>query len=148
MILCDLESASRYSILHPGLRAGFEFLARPDLQSLAGGRHEIDGDRVFALVNRDPGRGRAAARLEAHRRYIDIQYLVEGREEIGWRPTSECRQIAEPYSDPRDIMFFADAPHTWIELPVGKFLIFYPQDAHAPLAADGPNTKVVIKVAV
>ena len=45
-------------------------------------------------------------------------------------------------------MFFGDVPSTWIELPIGKFLIFYPNDAHAPLAATGDNVKAVIKVAV
>jgi biofilm protein TabA len=148
MILDELSNASRYFDLNREFRAGFEFLARPDLISLAGGRHEIDGSRVFALVNRDPGRGIGGARLEAHRKYIDIQYLVDGRERIGWLPLAECRQLTEPYDADRDIMFFADAPQTWIELGIGKYMIFYPQDAHAPLAADGDNVKVVIKVAV
>jgi YhcH/YjgK/YiaL family protein len=147
MILDDLSSAARYAGLNPGFAAGFEFLARRDLEQLDGGRHAIDGERVFALVNRDPGRGRQGARLEAHRRYIDIQFLVSGREEIGWRPTAECRRPSEAYCAERDIMFFADDPATWIALPTGKFMIFYPEDAHAPLAAEGPNLKVVIKVA-
>lgn len=148
MILDDLERGERYVALHDGFRAGFEFLRRADLADLPGGRHEIDGDRVFALVNRDPGRGRKGARLEAHRKYIDIQFLVSGREEIGWRPTAQCQQLTDPYVAERDIMFFADPPQTWIELPVGKYMIFFPEDAHAPLAASGDNLKVVIKVAV
>ncbi|MEX2114737.1 MAG: YhcH/YjgK/YiaL family protein [Pirellulales bacterium] len=148
MILDDLTQAARYDDLNPGFRLGFEFLRRADLASLASGRHEIDGDRVFALVNRDPGRGHAGARLEAHRKYIDIQYLVDGHEEIGWRPTVQCAQVTEPYDADRDIMFFGDAPQTWIALPRGKYMIFFSDDAHAPLAATGPNTKVVIKVAV
>ena len=148
MILDDLAHAERYLALHDGFRAGFEFLKRPDLLTLEGGRHEIDGDRVFALINRDPGRGREGARLEAHRKYIDIQYLVDGREEIGWRPTTDCETVSEHYSDARDVMFYADAPLTWIELSIGKFMVFYPHDAHAPLASVGDNVKAVIKVAV
>jgi YhcH/YjgK/YiaL family protein len=148
MILESLENAGRYANLHPGFRQGFEFLARPNLTGLDSGKYEIDGDRVFALINRDPGRGHAGARLEAHRKYIDIQFLVSGSEEIGWRPTSECSQLTDPYDSSRDIMFFADPSHAWINLPVGKFMIFYPQDAHAPLASTGDNVKAVIKVAV
>jgi YhcH/YjgK/YiaL family protein len=148
MILDDLQNAARYVELHRGFRRGFEFLTRPELRSLDSGRYELEGDRVFALMNRDPGRGRQQARLEAHRKYIDIQFLVEGNEEIGWRPAAECRQVTEPYDETRDIMFFGDEPLAWINLPVGKFMIFYPQDAHAPLAAVGPNVKAVIKVAV
>jgi YhcH/YjgK/YiaL family protein len=148
MILDGLDNAARYIALHPAFGAGFALLARPDLPDLASGRHEVDGDRVFALVNRDLGRGRAGARLEAHRKYIDIQFLVEGSEEIGWRPAAQCRELAEPYDESRDIMFFADQPLAWMTLPVGKFMIFYPEDAHAPLASSGANLKVVIKVAV
>jgi biofilm protein TabA len=148
MILDDLTNAERYVRLHEGFRAGFEFLRSPDLLSLEGGRHDIDGDRVFALINRDPGRGHEGARLEAHRKYIDIQFLVDGSEEIGWRPLGECQSISEPYTDARDILFFADRPSSWIALPVGKFMILYPEDAHAPLAAHGDNVKAVIKVAV
>jgi biofilm protein TabA len=148
MILDELSAARRYAKLHPGFQLGFDFLARTDLAQLDGGRHEIDGDRVFALINRDPGRGRAGARLEAHRKYIDIQFLVDGREEIGWRPTHTCSELSQPYDESRDVMFFADAPLTWIELPTSRFMIFYPEDAHAPLAASGDNVKAVIKVAV
>jgi YhcH/YjgK/YiaL family protein len=148
MILDELAAAHRYHGLNPLFREGFAFLARTDLESLDSGRHELVGDRLFALVNRDPGRGRAGARLEAHRKYIDIQYLVSGTEEIGWRPTRLCQQLSEDYDEARDIMFFADEPLTWIALPPGKFMIFYPDDAHAPLAASGLNTKVVLKVAV
>ena len=144
----DLSNAERYGDLHPGFRQGFEFLRRTDLAGLQTGRHEIDGERLFALMNRDVGRQRDGARLEAHRRYIDIQYLVEGREEIGWRPTAECRDVLEPYDEQRDVVFFRDHPHGWIWLPVGKFMIFFPEDAHAPLAAGGANTKAVIKIAM
>ena len=148
MILDDLQNAARYHALNPLFAEAFTFLSHSRLAFLASGRHELDGDRLFALINRDPGRGREGARLEAHRRYIDIQMLVEGREEIGWRAVQQCRQLTEPYDESRDIMFFGDPPHTWIDLPVGKFMIFYPEDAHAPLAASGENIKAVIKVAV
>lgn len=148
MIFDDLKNAARYHALHPGFRHGFEFLSQSGLAQLDGGRHELDGDRLFALVNRDPGRGHEGARLEAHRKYIDIQFLVDGCEEIGWRPTPECRQITEAYDDARDLMFFGDAPQSWINLPVGKFMVFFPEDAHAPLASRGDNLKVVVKVAV
>ncbi|REK08616.1 MAG: DUF386 domain-containing protein [Planctomycetota bacterium] len=148
MILDELQRADRYAALHPGFEAGFAFLKRPNLLDLATGRHEIDGERVFALLNRDPGRGREASRLEAHRRYIDIQFLIDGNEEIGWRPTSDCREVSEPYDEARDVGFFAEAPLTWIVLPRGSFMVFYPEDAHAPLASQGDNVKAVIKVAV
>jgi biofilm protein TabA len=148
MIVDTLAQAARYRALNPLLTAGFEFLAKADLASLPAGRHEIDGSGVFALVGHDTGRGQAGARLEVHRRYLDIQVSLDGRERIGWRPLAECRVVAEPYDAERDIAFFADEPAAWFPLARGWFAIFFPDDAHAPLATSGPLHKVVIKVEV
>lgn len=148
MIFDDLSNAARYAPLHPGFRVAFEFLLRGDLAQLSVGRHEVDGDEVFALINSDPPRGHAGARLEAHRKYIDIQLLIEGSEEIGWRALADCRNLTDAYDASRDVMFFGDEPQAWITLPVGKFMIFYPEDTHAPLASAGHSLKAVMKVAV
>ena len=148
MILDRLEQAARYTAVHPLLSAGFDFLAKSDLADLPPGRHEINGSRVYALMGHDAGRGQAGARLEVHRRYIDIQVSLDGREQIGWRPLSECRELAEPYDAGRDIAFFADPPAAWFPLECGQFAVFFPDDAHAPLAATGSLHKVVIKVEV
>ena len=148
MILDTLDQAARYAAVHPLLAGGFAFLTRPDLADLAAGAHEIDGSRVFALVGHDEAAARRARRLEVHRRYIDIQVSLDGRERIGWRALSECREVAEAYDAQRDIAYFADRPTTWLPLARGQFAVFFPADAHAPLAATGTLRKVVIKVEV
>jgi biofilm protein TabA len=56
--------------------------------------------------------------------------------------------VTRPYDADRDIEFFGDAPQVWTRLPPGHFMIFYPHDAHAPLAAEGSCDKVVMKIAV
>ncbi len=134
--------------MHPGFARAFQWLQSTDLASLPLGKHSLDGDRLFVIVARDEGRGQAGARLEAHRRYIDIQYIVSGDEAMGWRPTEECRSVTEPYASERDIAFFGDAPESWFAVPAGSFTIFYPSDAHAPLAGLGLLQKAVVKVAV
>jgi biofilm protein TabA len=148
MILDTLASAGRYVALNPHLATGFAFLARPDLTSLPVGRHEIDGTRVFALVSQPAGRGEAGARLEIHRRYLDIQVTLAGSERIGWLPLSECKQIAVPYDEQRDLGYFADRPTVWTSLPPGHFAIYFPEDAHAPMGGEGPLHKIVIKVEI
>lgn len=148
MILDRLVNADRYLNLHPGLAGGFNFLRRDDLRKLADGRHDLDGDRLFALVARDQGRGREKSLLESHRRYFDIQFVVEGADCIGWMPTADCQRISSPYDADRDIGFYFDRPETWLAVPAGAFAIFHPEDAHAPLATTGPVHKVVVKVAV
>jgi YhcH/YjgK/YiaL family protein len=148
MILDTLESAARYAPVHPGFAPAFAFLRRPDLAQLADGRYEIDGDRVFALVQSGSGRGRAGARLEAHRRYIDIQFTVAGIEQIGWESLNTCRARAQGYDAARDVEFFTGEPVVWTALVPGMYAIYFPDDAHAPLAGSGSVRKVVVKVAV
>jgi YhcH/YjgK/YiaL family protein len=142
------ENAARYGALHPGLAAAAKHLAATDWRNIPLGRHQFDGERLFALVGRDAGRGQAGAPLEAHRRYIDVQLVVEGTDVIGWRPLAECRDPRAEYDAGRDIVFFSDRPTTWFDVPAGSAAIFCPADAHAPLAGGGTPLKVVVKVAV
>ncbi len=147
MILDQLGQAKLYANLNRGFGQAFEFLRQPKLAELPLGRHEIDGERVYATISRQAGRVRAEAKLEAHRQYIDIHYLLAGSEELGWRSTPTC-QVNETDFDPeRDFELFQDAPCTWFSVVPGQFLIFYPADAHIPLVGSGELHKVVIKVA-
>lgn len=146
MVLDALTQAHRYTSLHPAFARAFEFLSKTDLNSLAVGRHVIDGDRIYASVDHKDGRGRDRARLEAHRTYIDIQFTIEGSEEIGWRPTPECQQPASDFDVAKDIVFFEDRPTTWLSVKPGRFAVFFPDDAHAPLAGHGLIKKVIVKI--
>jgi biofilm protein TabA len=148
MILAPLDQAFRYEHCHPGLAEGLAFLRQPMLASLSDGKHPIDGERLFAIVAHDQGRGRHGAFFEAHRKYIDIQYVVSGDETIGWESLDRCSTIRQPYDAETDLAFFSDRPTNWFDLVPGFIAIFFPEDAHAPLAATGPVHKVVIKVAV
>jgi biofilm protein TabA len=148
MILDALSNEARLRNVHPGFAAAFQYLRETDLQQLPEGRREIDGSRLYALVVRAQGKGQQGAKLEAHRRYIDIQYSLTGHDVIGWKPVSTCRNPEQDYSEPKDIQFFLDASDSWVAIPQGSFGIYFPQDAHAPMASDGPIHKVVVKVAV
>ena len=148
VILASLDDAERYLPLHPGFTAAFDYLKRTDFSGMSAGRHEVDGDRLFVMVNRGKGRGRQAVKLEAHRRYIDIQFTLSGTDDIGWRPVSQCSQIDLPFDPEKDVALFTDPPQAWIAVPPSRFTIFYPEDAHAPMAASCELLKAVMKVAV
>lgn len=148
MILSTLADADRYASLHPLFERAFAHMRATDWRALAPGRHAIDGERLFAIVEAAPGRARVDAPLECHRRYIDIQFVVEGVDEMGWKPLADCVEPASDYDAARDIRFFRDAPATWIPTPAGSFCLFFPDDAHAPLVGAGPIRKVVLKIAV
>jgi biofilm protein TabA len=148
MILDALECADRYTEMHPSFAAAFAFLRSIRGRTLTPGRHEIDGDRVFALISADQGKSAADARLEAHRKHIDIQYVVSGRENMGWRNADECGEILKAFNSETDIMFFADDPAVWVTVPPGSFAIFFPSDAHAPMVSGDLISKVVVKVRI
>jgi len=137
-----------YKSLHPLFERAFRFLADSDLRSFAPGRHPVDGDRLYLSIDHVQGRGRDGARLEAHRRYIDIQYTIEGHEEIGWMPLASCGAHAGPFDEAKDVGFFDARPTSWLSVPEGTFAVFFPQDAHAPLAGRGALKKAIMKVAV
>ena len=147
MIISPLCESDRYAPLHPLFAAAFTFLRETDLNALATGRHDI-GAGAFALVEHRQGCPRAEAKLECHRRYIDIQLVLEGVDEMGWRPVAECAQPVADYDDSRDIRFFTDAPGNWLRTPAGTFCVFFPEDAHAPLVGEGLIRKVVVKIPV
>ncbi len=148
MILSALSQSARYEPLHPLFPRAFGYMRNTDLYALAPGRYHIVGDDLIAIVEQVPGKTRETARLECHRRYIDIQLVLEGVDEMGWKPLADCHNPVSDYSAEKDIQFFHDAPAAWIATPPDHFCIFFPEDAHAPLVSGGEVRKVIFKVAV
>jgi biofilm protein TabA len=149
MIIDALAHCAPYEQLHPLFPQAFAWLRQLAAQSdLPEGELELDAERIRASVTRCDGKPAAEARAETHRRYIDIQYVVEGADRIGWMPVSDCHQPGG-YSTEKDVEFYADRPDLWFDLAAGQFAVFFPDDAHAPMANEGkPIVKIVIKVAV
>jgi biofilm protein TabA len=151
MIADTLAQCHRYTVLSPRFTPAFEFLERLPANQPAG-RFEIAGDNCFALVQAYTTRPLAQAKFEAHRRYIDIQFLQSGRETLLWSPLAALPQVVQPYADENDIAFYANPLQpTPVNLRAGDFVVFFPEDGHAPgLECGGPAEvrKVVIKVRV
>jgi len=148
MILDRLNRAERYYPLHPAFAKAFEFLRRPELCAMAHGKYAIDGEKVYATISEVDARPREGAKLEAHRKFIDIQVVLAGVDEMGWRSVSTCDKLDTPYNEEKDYLLYADAPDAWVAVHPGAFTIFFPDDAHAPLIGKGKLTKVVVKVAI
>ena len=143
-----LDRSEAYYSLHPAFEKAFRFLRENATATMKPGRYEIDGDRLYGLCSNDPGKRRSEAKLEAHRKYIDIQYVIAGTETMGWKPTADCSIPDTAYDPAKDIGFFKDEPLRWIEVPAGSFIVFFPKDAHAPMVGQGQIHKSVVKVAV
>lgn len=148
MILDTIANAERYAALHPLFPKVFEYIRNTDLKMLAPGRYPIVEQDLFAIVEHVHGRARETARLECHRKYIDIQLVLDGVDEMGWKPLADCHEPVSDYRAEKDIQFFHDAPASWISTPPGAFCIFFPEDAHAPLVGTQNIRKVIFKIAV
>ncbi len=148
MIVDSLKNAETYVGLHPAFREAFEFLRQADLNALEDGIQEIHGKDLYVSFQKAQGKDAACALLEAHRKYIDIQFLMEGNEQTGWKPREACAEVAKTYDADKDIEFFADPPQSFIRLNPGTFTIFFPGDAHAPMVSTGIIHKCVVKVRI
>lgn len=151
MIVDTLTQCRRYTSLSPCFAAAFEFLQHLPADKPSG-RYPLDGDDCFALVQSYSTKPAAEAKFEAHRKYIDIQFIQAGRETILWTPLVALTETLQPYDAEKDVTFYATPSHmTPIHLRAGEFTIFFPEDGHAPgLEYDGlaEVRKTVIKIRV
>jgi len=149
MIYDTLNHLDAYKGIHPGVIKGLKLLRDMDFSAIGDGRHEIDGENLFILLqsyNTKPENDTP----EAHKKYIDIQYLISGQELVGVGPLEEMIQEAEARPD-GDIWFY-HGPVSQILLSGERFIVLWPGDAHAPcIAVDGVPAhcrKCVVKVKV
>jgi YhcH/YjgK/YiaL family protein len=151
MILDKLENCSRYSPLNLLFEKAFRFLAAPGLDGLEDGKYPIDGENVFALVQSYTTSNSSAKKWEAHRKYIDIQYVVKGNEIDEWAPASGLN-VLEEYTAEKDVAFFGETDEwTSVKLKEGYFAVFFPEDAHKPGCTSSKEArvkKVVVKVKI
>jgi len=152
MIACRLGDAAAQLPACGGFAKALEFLRRPGLAGLPDGKYEIDGGRLFAIVQRYATAAAAAPKFEAHRKFVDIQFVAAGTELIGWAPFDRLN-VEERYDGEKDICFGSVEFGGWtpVLLRAGELAVLYPEDAHAPrLAAGEPGavTKIVLKLAV
>jgi len=153
MILDRLENASWYRALGPEIASALEYLQKTDFSQVPDGRHELDGDRLFAVVQRYRTKPLAEAAWESHQKYVDVQYLVQGAERIGYAGLCDDVPVLRPYHAEKDVVFY-DAKGDFLEVREGSFAVFAPHDIHAPglcsALGDAPATvqKVVVKCRV
>ncbi len=146
MIHDTLAHLNRYEGIHPGVMQGLRFLAETDFSTLPDGRVDIDGQNVFAnimTVDTKP----ANDTPEAHRRYIDIQFLISGQEKIAVGPLEAMAEEVE--ARPQGDIWFYHGELDPVTIGNGRFAVLFPGDAHAPgIAVGAPATvrKVVVKV--
>lgn len=146
MIADSLKNYTRYLSLSPRLAKAFEYILNNDIASLEDGRHDIDGDEIFAMVSSPELKRPEDAPVETHRKYLDIQLVLSGSEKFGWIAAEELKQPSAPFDEAKDICFWEDTPTMQFELHEGQMAIFLPEDGHAPMIGCGRIKKCIVKV--
>ncbi len=129
----------------------FTFLKDNDLAKMELKRYDIDGNNLYAPFSEYMSKDDTAARYEAHREYIDIQYVISGKELIGIAPLSDVKDILVPYDAVKDIEFMTVNQIRNVPAIPDRFFLFFPSDVHRPGLKDGENAlvrKVVVKVKI
>ena len=149
MIIDKIENSKLYYSINERITKALKYLGTEDLLNIGEGKYEIDGDDVCALINiydtKNPGDGN----LEAHRKFIDVQYVVSGSELMGYVPLKEQKPLKE-YDGEKDFILYKDDP-SLVKLDAGMFAILFPGELHMPgIMINNPAKvkKVVIKVRV
>ena len=145
MIIDDIANAEKYNSLHKDFKLVFDFIRNNDLTKLKCGKHQIRGNEVF--FNLQEYETKPIQKLEAHKKYIDIQVVAIGKEYMGYTNLNNTT-ISEEYNEEKDVMFLNGKVDKLLATNK-NFLIFYPEDAHMPaLSVDNPSIvkKAIFKI--
>lgn len=142
------EFARQYHLNKEVWEATFKFLADNDLSTLPIGKHTIIENRSTVTVSEYEPKPAEKGNIEAHRRYLDLQYVVSGQEMMGVAGKVE---VKTPYIPARDNEFYNSTDIKYYKADPGHFFLFFPSDIHQPSVrhANEPavkSRKIVVKI--
>lgn len=141
------QFAKQYHLNKAAWDKAFAYLKNTDLKTLSNGRHVIDGDNVYAIVTEAPTKDYDKTAFESHHRYIDLQYVITGEENMAKAPLASVT-VNKNYDEAADIAYYTGEGKIYT-VPAGTFMLFFPTEAHRPNITPGGNKvvkKIVIKI--
>lgn len=150
MVVDKIENCALYYGLHKKMEQAFAFIKKAVEENLPVGKYELDGKDLFVNVQEYDTKEDGAAKYEAHRKYIDIQYIAKGAEACEVVDIAKTTPITE-YNEEKDVQFFATTQKTWKGVwAEHEYGIFMPNDVHRPaLRVDNvaaPVKKILVKI--
>ena len=147
MIADRIENARLYP-LSENIKKALDFLKNLGDKNPAEYTLGKKGDDVYSIYSSYDNE-KIPPVFEAHKKYIDVQYMVKGRETFGWKVKPDFPE--EAYNEEKDCALFSEEDYGTFTLGAGEFTIFFPTDAHAPKMKNAGNStieKIVVKVRV
>ncbi|MGE4385377.1 MAG: YhcH/YjgK/YiaL family protein [Endomicrobiaceae bacterium] len=145
MLISSLKNYRNILRIFPNLICVFDFIKNNISSSVNDGKYEIS-DGIYAVVQKCGPKAECDRLLETHRKYVDLQYVISGKERIGWKFADKTFKTHKKYSSKNDISFFTNKPDIYINLKKGEFVLLFPEDAHAPLSGAAIVKKCIVKI--
>ena len=143
MIIDTIENLGKYVTLNPLFADVVEFLKNNDLQAIEEGKHFIKDKDLFVNIQVAKGKTQDAAVLETHIEMIDIQIPITCEETFGYTPLCDLPDFE--YNAEKDITKYGEnKDKKYVTVKPGQFVIFFPQDGHAPCIINQPEIKKAI----
>ncbi|MGN0250962.1 MAG: YhcH/YjgK/YiaL family protein [Oliverpabstia sp.] len=143
MILDTIFNAKQYQKINPGIDRVLDEVTRYTSDHYPLGRITLDGKNLYMNLEQYQLHDREDGMAEAHRKYIDVMYMVEGVETIYVKPVDRLQNVRKEYDFEKDLLLAdIDEDATVVRLEAGSFIILFPQDAHAPGCSAGSSENV------
>lgn len=148
MILDSLKNTELYEKMHPLFKEAFDYIKRTDFAKAEVGKIELRGKDLFLMISDSDLKTVDDAKIEVHNAYIDIQLPISKPDTFGWIARGELKEPAGAFDEEKDIQFYKDKGTTLFTAVPGDFVVFYPNDGHAPCIGEGKIRKVVVKIRI
>lgn len=148
MILANLQNSDRYISIHPLFKELFAYIKQTDWNIIPLGKIVLKGEELYINHVNVSGSHKDLQPLEFHNRYIDVHIPLSSGETIGWSDRSKLYDIKIPYQFDSDCGFYNERPEQYFNVPVGMFMVVFPEDAHAPAIASGSLRKLIAKIKI
>ncbi len=142
MIVTTIDKLTEYKEI-PYVEDIVNFLNDYIKSDMAEGRFDIRGDELFATASRYFTQPKAERQFENHKKYIDLQIVLEGKEEIYWADTKTLTMVSEEYSKGGDIAFYVGEPMGCVLLGGNQCTVLFEEDAHMPNVLHEKSEKVL-----
>ena len=145
MIISSMKNRQSVLNFFPQLDIVFDYIVNNISEKTLDGKYDITNE-IYAIVQACNPKPKNEQVLEKHKKYIDFQYVISGKEKIGWKFFDKTFKLLKKYNSKNDISFYSNTPDTFITLKKKEFVIFFPEDTHAPLCCEKPVKKCIVKI--
>lgn len=148
MIIGKIEDCKRYFSVHPLMQAFFDYVQTHELDKLPTGKIELIRGQFYINVDEVQLKRKKNQRIEAHRKFIDIQMPLGMVETMGWRPLASLAEPDAPFDIDRDVVLYSQPAESYFDVHPGEFVVFFPEDGHAPMIGEGKQRKIIAKLKI